>query len=112
MALVIRLRQQGRRNRPFYRLVVADSRSPRDGRCVETLGWYNPLEESPERHLSMEEERIQHWLDQGAQLSENAEHLIARGAPELMKRYRAQVEARRLARIAKRKSRRQSPAAA
>ena len=44
MALKIRLRQQGRNNRPFYRLVVTDARSPRDGKYVEALGWYNPFE--------------------------------------------------------------------
>ncbi len=44
MALKIRLRQQGRNNRPFYRLVVTDVRSPRDGKYVEMLGWYNPFE--------------------------------------------------------------------
>ena len=44
MALKIRLRQQGRKNRPFYRLVLTDSRTPRDGKYVEALGWYNPIE--------------------------------------------------------------------
>lgn len=112
MALIIRLRQHGRRNRPFFRLVVADSRSPRDGKCIETLGWYDPLVESEERNVSVEAGRVQHWLDQGAQLSENVEHLMGRAAPELMKRHRATVLARRLARVAKRRARRKSESAA
>jgi len=110
MALVIRLRQQGRRNRPFYRVVVADSRSPRDGKCVETIGWYNPLEEAGERQLSVAEDRVQHWLDNGAQMSENVHNLIAQVSPDLIQRYRTRLEARRASRIAKRKGRRAAAA--
>lgn len=78
MALKIRLRQQGRRNRAFYRLVVTDSRSPRDGKYVETVGWYNPIESELDKVLNLNIERIQHWLDVGAQLSERAEALVAK----------------------------------
>jgi small subunit ribosomal protein S16 len=81
MALKIRLRQQGRTNRQVYRLVVTDSRSPRDGKYIEMLGWYNPFEAEAERNCQVEAERIQYWLSQGAQLTEKAEALIHRIAP-------------------------------
>lgn len=84
MALKIRLRQQGRTNRAFFRLVVTDSRSPRDGKYVEALGWYNPIEESDEKKLDLKTDRIQHWLNVGAQLTENAASLIRRSAPAII----------------------------
>jgi small subunit ribosomal protein S16 len=103
MALKIRLRQQGRRNRLSYRLVVADCRSPRDGKYVEILGWYAPIERAEELQLSVCPDRIQHWLDQGALFTEKAEALVARAAPELMARYRARIEKQKVARSAKRR---------
>ncbi|MFN7175802.1 MAG: 30S ribosomal protein S16 [Thermaurantiacus sp.] len=68
MALSIRLARGGAKKRPFYRIVVADSRSPRDGRFIEKLGTYNPLlpKDSAER-VTLDAERARHWLDQGAQ---------------------------------------------
>ena len=71
MALAIRLSRGGAKKRPYYRIVVADSRSPRDGRFIEKLGTYNPLlaKDSPER-VKLDAERIQHWLDVGAQPSD------------------------------------------
>lgn len=87
MALKIRLRQQGRKNRTSYRLVVADVRAPRDGKYVEALGWYNPLEQENEKQLGLKEDRIQHWLDQGAEITEKAGTLIKRAAPTLMRQY-------------------------
>jgi small subunit ribosomal protein S16 len=92
MALKIRLRQQGRTNRAFYRLVVTDSRSPRDGKYVEALGWYNPIEDADEKKLAFKIDRIQHWLNVGAQLSENAENLLRNSAPQLIQ---GQVEKER-----------------
>lgn len=92
MALKIRLRQQGRTNRAFYRLVVADARSPRDGKYLEALGWYNPIEETDDKKLSIKLDRIQHWLNVGAQLTENAENLIRKSAPQLIQ---GQVEKER-----------------
>ena len=67
MALKIRLSRGGAKKRPYYRIVVADSRSPRDGRFIERLGTYNPMvaKDSPER-LNMKEDRIRHWLENGA----------------------------------------------
>ena len=68
MAVKIRLARAGAKKRPFYRIVVADERAPRDGRFIEKVGTYNPLlpSESGER-VKLDVERIQHWLGQGAQ---------------------------------------------
>jgi small subunit ribosomal protein S16 len=110
MALKIRLRQQGRNNRPFYRLVVADARSPRDGRYVETLGWYNPFESQEDKSFLLQVDRIQHWLSNGAQLTESAEALIRKGAPAVI---RQQVEKEVLLRAkeaGKRKARKKTAA--
>lgn len=84
MALKIRLRQQGRTNRAFYRLVVTDARSPRDGKYIEALGWYNPIEDADDKKLAIKTDRIQHWLSVGAQLTDNAESLVRRVAPEVI----------------------------
>ena len=71
MALAIRLTRGGAKKRPYYRIVVADSRSPRDGRFIEKVGSYNPLlaKDSPER-VKLDAERISHWLGVGAQPSD------------------------------------------
>jgi len=71
MALSIRLSRGGRKARPFYRIVVADKRMPRDGRYIEKLGTYNPLlqDDNAER-VKLVEDRIQYWLSQGAKPSE------------------------------------------
>ena len=91
MGLKIRLRQQGRTNRLTYRLVVADSRSPRDGKYVENLGHYDPHSEG-EKESALNEDRIQHWVDQGAELSEKARALVARKAPGVIKGLREREE--------------------
>ncbi len=97
MTLKIRLRKQGRTNRPFFRLVVTESRTRRDGKYIEALGWYNPVEQDAEKVFHVKADRIQHWLDHGAQLSESAEALLNKGAPEVLKR---QTE-KKLAHLAK-----------
>ncbi len=76
MAVRIRLRRMGRKKRPFYRIVAADSRSPRDGRFIETLGTYNPLEE-PMR-VEVNEERVFYWLKNGAQPTTTVKSLLRR----------------------------------
>ena len=67
MATKIRLARGGSKKRPFYRIVAADVRAPRDGRFIEKLGTYNPLlgKDNPDR-VTMNKERVQYWLDQGA----------------------------------------------
>src|ERR1700760_872358 len=71
MALAIRLSRGGAKKRPYYRIVVADSRAPRDGRFIEKLGTYNPVlaKDSPER-VKLDADRIGHWLSVGAQPSD------------------------------------------
>src|SRR5215213_2814317 len=84
MALSIRLTRGGAKKRPYYRIVVADSRAPRDGRFIEKLGSYNPLlaKDSPER-VKLDAERISHWLSVGAQPSDRvARFLDAAGLKE------------------------------
>lgn len=78
--LKIRLRQQGSRNRKTYRLVATDSRSKRDGKYVENLGYYVP--QSPdEKNAELNEGRLCYWIGQGAAVSERAASLIKRYAP-------------------------------
>ena len=68
MAMKIRLARGGSKKRPFYRIVATDSRMPRDGRFIEKLGTYNPLlPKDSEQRVQMNMERVQYWLDQGAQ---------------------------------------------
>lgn len=74
MAVAIRLRREGTKNRPFYRIVVADKRSPRDGKFIETLGSYDPLDKNQTTPLKLD--RVDYWLKQGAQPSETVASLI------------------------------------
>ena len=68
MALKIRLSRGGAKKRPFYKIVVADARSPRDGRFIEKVGTYNPmLSVESEQRWIIDEERVKHWLSVGAQ---------------------------------------------
>ena len=76
MATKIRLKRIGRRNRPFYRVVVMDSRNRRDGAAIEELGWFNPIE--ADKSYKLDEDRILHWLKEGAQPSEAAHGLMKR----------------------------------
>lgn len=105
MAIKIRLRQQGRNNRPFYRVVVANVRSPRDGKYIEAVGWYNPFEKE-ESNLSLCQERLQHWISQGAEVSENVESLMKRAMPSLIREKTAKAVAKRSKALQKRKVRR------
>ena len=72
----LRLTRMGRKKRPFYRIVAADSRAPRDGRNLEVLGHYNPLVE--EDGLKLNLERVDYWLGVGASPSDTVENLIAK----------------------------------
>ena len=79
MALAIRLARGGRRNRPFYRIVVADKRMPRDGRYIEKLGTYNPLlDDNDENRVQLVKDRIEYWLSQGAKPSERVTLFLAK----------------------------------
>ncbi len=69
MSLSIRLARAGARKRPFYRVVIADKRMPRDGRFIEKIGHYNPLLEEKTKRVTLDGERAQHWIARGAQPS-------------------------------------------
>ena len=77
MSMKIRLARGGSKKRPFYRIVAADSRMPRDGRFIEKLGTYNPLlAKDDENRVQMNMERIQYWLDQGAQPTDRLSRML------------------------------------
>ncbi|MBZ0129847.1 MAG: 30S ribosomal protein S16 [Rhodobacteraceae bacterium] len=77
MAMKIRLARGGSKKRPFYRIVAADSRMPRDGRYIEKLGTYNPLlPKDSEERVKMDIERVQHWLGQGAQPTDRVSRML------------------------------------
>ena len=72
----IRLKRMGAHKKPFYRVVVADSRAPRDGRFIEEVGYYNPMTEPVT--LKVEEEKVQKWLASGAQPTETVKSLLTK----------------------------------
>ena len=77
MAMKIRLARGGSKKRPFYRIVAADSRMPRDGRFIEKLGTYNPLlPKDSEERVKMDVERVQYWLGQGAQATDRVSRFL------------------------------------
>ena len=75
--VVLRLKRMGRRHRPFYRLSAMDRRSPRNGRVIEELGWYDPLA-NEDKQLSINVERVDYWLSVGAQPSRTVCTLLKR----------------------------------
>lgn len=93
MAVVIRLKRTGRRNRACYRISVADSRAPRDGIVLEHLGLYDPVHPDKEQQSTLNIERARHWLEHGAQPSETVRSLFKRhgvfadwGKPRVMRK--------------------------
>ncbi|QMU07740.1 30S ribosomal protein S16 [Levilactobacillus suantsaii] len=83
MSVKIRLKRMGSKKRPFYRIVVADSRSPRDGRFIENVGTYNPIVTPAE--VKLNEESIMNWLNNGAQPSDTVKNLLSNAG--IMKQY-------------------------
>ena len=83
MSVKIRLKRMGSKKRPFYRIVVADSHSPRDGRFFETVGTYNPLTD-PET-VTLKEEKVMNWLNNGAQPSDTVRNILSRNG--VMKKF-------------------------
>ena len=77
--VVIRMARGGAKNRPFYNIVVADSRMPRDGRFIERIGFYNPKSAEHEPRFRIALDRVEHWVKQGAQPSAAVKKLIKRG---------------------------------
>ena len=74
--VIIRLARGGAKNRPFYNVVVADSRNRRDGRFIERVGFYNPLAKAGTEALRLSLDRVNHWVSQGAQLSDAVTKLV------------------------------------
>ena len=83
MSVKIRMRRMGSKRKPFYRIVVADSLMPRDGRFIEEVGYYNPLTNPDE--VKLEEDKIFEWLEKGAQPSDTVRSLLSKAG--LMTRY-------------------------
>ena len=78
--VTIRLSRGGAKKRPFYQLVVTDSRNRRDGRFIERLGFYNPVAAEGEESLRINRERVDYWLSQGAQTSDSVASLLKKSA--------------------------------
>jgi small subunit ribosomal protein S16 len=78
MATKIRLKRIGRRNRPFYRVIIIDSRKRRDGLAIEQVGWYDPLKSEKDTNFVLKEDRIIAWLQLGAQVSDPVNKLMKR----------------------------------
>ena len=83
MAVKLRLKRMGAKQRPFYRIVAADERSPRDGRFLETVGTYNPISKPAE--VKIDEEKAMHWLNEGAIPTETVKNIFSKEG--IMKKY-------------------------
>ncbi len=80
MSVRIRLKRFGTKKRPFYRIVVMDSRNPRDGRVLEEIGLYHPIEKL-EKQVSVNQDRVKSWMENGATPSATVKRLLNRVAP-------------------------------
>lgn len=74
----IRLKRMGRRNRPFFRINAIDKRTKRDGKILECLGWYDPVAKDVSKQLVLNEDRVKHWLANGAQPSDTMKDILAK----------------------------------
>ncbi len=79
MGVRIRLKRFGTNRKPFYRIVVVDSRAPRDGRVIEELGLYHPIEK-PEKQISVDDAKVKDWIARGATTSDTVRQLLNRKA--------------------------------
>lgn len=78
----IRMARGGAKKQPFYHVVVCDSRTSRDGRYIERLGYFNPMARGKEIRLHLDVQRAEHWLNEGAQISERADKLLKQARKE------------------------------
>src|SRR6266446_2795840 len=96
MAVTIRLRREGARNRPYYKVVVADSRSPREGKFIEIIGTYDP--KKPDHNSTLKLDRADYWIARGAQPSDTVRSLIKKNKdPEAAAKKAAAVAAKKAA---------------
>jgi small subunit ribosomal protein S16 len=93
MSVKLRMTRIGKRHRPFYRINAVDSRTPRDGRVIEKLGHYDPIEKDPAKQLTLNSERIKYWLSQGAIPSDTVSEILLRNG--IKHKYAEQKTARR-----------------
>jgi small subunit ribosomal protein S16 len=102
MAVKLRMTRMGKRHQPFYRINAVDVRTPRDGRIIEKLGLYHPIEKDPARQVILNRERIEYWLSRGAIPSDTVSEILLRSG--IKHKYAVQRAARRTkARTAARK---------
>lgn len=118
MATVMRMSRGGRKKAPFYHIVVADSRSPRDGRYIERLGYYNPFAQGGEEGFKIDTDRVQHWHSVGAKTSDALAKLFVANntgpdavRAEFTKRLDARKELKKDELAAKRKAEEEAKAA-
>ncbi len=97
----IRLKRMGRRHRPFYRIVVVDIREERDGRTIEDIGTYDPMEKEEEKKVTLKADRAQYWLGVGAQPSETVAVLLKKRGVQLPRKARRKRRKPKAARAAK-----------
>ena len=102
--LTIRLARAGAKKRPFFYITVADSRKPRDGRFIERVGFFNPISKGKEVRLEIDQERLDYWLSQGANISDRVKTLIKENneTPEEKEKREGKKEKRRLRKLVKR----------
>jgi small subunit ribosomal protein S16 len=93
MSVKIRMSRHGRRHRPFFRINVIDTHTPRDGRIIEKLGYYDPLEKNAEKELVLDIERAKYWLDKGAIPSDSVSEILLRKG--IKHKYAAEKKTRR-----------------
>ncbi len=110
--LTIRLSRGGAKKRPFYSVVVADSRNPRDGRFIERVGFFNPIAKGGEVRLKLDNERLNYWVNTGATLSDRVSNLVLEAAkgPEAVAAARLKKKTKLQAKKAARKAASQSAA--
>jgi len=95
MAVKLRMTRMGRRHRPFFRINAVESRTPRDGRVLEKLGHYDPIEKDPAKQIVLDRQRVEFWLDKGAVPSDTVSQILLRQG---IKHKYAEVKAARRAR--------------
>ncbi len=93
MAVKLRLTRMGRRNRPFFRINAVDSRTPRDGKIIERVGHYDPLEKDVTKQIVLKRDRIEYWLGQGAVPSDTVSEILLRNG--IKHKYAEEKAARR-----------------
>ncbi len=91
MAVKLRLKRMGAKKKPFYRIVVADSRSPRDGKTIDELGYYNPIKDEAE--IKVDKEKAIDWLNKGAQPTDTVRSILSKQG--IMKEYHEQKMAKK-----------------